>query len=183
VRAGLWDETDYWTGDMERQINTLQRNPGRKKVSVAEASWTVWDYPYMRRGLTAPDYYNKGQLLALLLDIEIRDATDNGGSLDDVMRGLLQQCAESGRGFADGDVRQWCEKVGKRSFEDFFAGYVEGTEELPFEVTLEKVGLQVTAPQSAGDEAERRRGRWKIEIAGEPTERALRIRRSMTGQL
>ena len=181
VRAGLWNEEDYWTQDMARQINTLQGNPGRKKLSVAEASWTVWDHPYMRRGRTAPDYYNKGQLLALLLDVEIRDASDNRGSLDDVMRGLYAQCMETGAGFADGDVAKWCEKVAGSSFEDFFARYVDGTEELPFEATLAKIGLLVTGPQPIEGEPGRVRGRWKIKIDEEPSERALSMRRSMTG--
>lgn len=180
VRAGLWNEEAYWTENIAQQINTLQRNPGRKKVSVAEASWTVWDFPYMARGRTAPDYYNKGQLLGLLLDVEIRDATDNRASLDDVMRSLYRQCSESGRGFADGDVRKWCEKISGRSFGEFFADYVDGTEELPYESTLAKIGVIVTPPRPVDGNAKRRRGRWLVDIDDEPSDRSTRIRQAMT---
>ena len=179
VRAGLWDEETYWTTNIAEQINILQRNPGRKKVSISEASWTVWDFPYMARGRTAPDYYNKGQLLGLLLDIEIRDATDNRASLDDVMRGLYQQCMESGRGFADGDFRRWCEEVSGRSFEAFFADYVDGTAELPFVETLAKIGVVATPPQPVPGKPERRRGRWRIGLTSDADDRGAQIRRAM----
>ena len=105
------------------------------------------------------------------------------------MRGLYAQCMETGRGFADGDVRKWCEKVAGRSFEDFFAQYVDGTEELPFVETLTKVGLRVTAPRpsKAAEEGQaetpaekRARGRWKIEIDKRAPRGAVKMRKAMT---
>ena len=45
-------------------------------------------------------YYPKGALAGLLLDILIRDASDNQRSLDDVMRGLYQRAWRTGRGFS-----------------------------------------------------------------------------------
>ncbi|MHC4079547.1 MAG: M61 family metallopeptidase, partial [Planctomycetota bacterium] len=102
VRAGVWNQDHYWTRSLASKINKLQSNPGRKKISVAETSWTVWDHSYLARSLRrqAPDYYNKGELLGLLLDVKIRDATNGKASLDHVMRGLYAQCMDAGQGFA-----------------------------------------------------------------------------------
>ncbi len=182
VRAGVWNEKDYWTKTIRGEINTLQSNRGRLKMSIAEASRTVWDGPYMRRGFTAPDYYNKGHLLGLLLDIEIRDATDNKKSLDHVMRGLNEQCAETGKGFADGDVQKWCEKVSGRQFDEFFAKYINGTEELPYVETLAKIGLTVTDPNAptTSDKKKKRSRRWKLTIDKTASKRAKKIRATMT---
>jgi predicted metalloprotease with PDZ domain len=194
VRAGVWSEHLYWTQNIAREINALQRNPGRLRMSVADASWTVWDAPYMRRGFSAPDYYNKGQLLGLLLDVAIRDATDGGRSLDDVLRALYAQCVETGRGFEDGDVRRHCEEVAGRSFERFFADYVDGTEELPFRETLAKIGLRLStlaaeAEDVAGEPesrpTSRRRPRGRELVLGfdpEAGERAVRLRKGMTAR-
>jgi predicted metalloprotease with PDZ domain len=203
VRAGVWNARDYWLETIAGEITTLQNNPGRLRMSVADASWTVWDGPYMRRGRNVPDYYNKGQLLGLLLDIEIRDATDNHKSLDDVMRGLYGQCVEQGRGFEDGDVRKWCEKVAGRSFERFFADYVDGVAELPFRETLRKIAIDVerlappppppdSRPESQPEsrptsqptsvpqsQPRRRAATWVLKLRDAP-ERGVRIRESMT---
>ncbi|MHC5063110.1 MAG: M61 family metallopeptidase [Planctomycetota bacterium] len=177
VRSGVWNEESYWTESISNEINTLQRNPGRLKMSVAEASWTIWDG---RAGRRAPDYYNKGQLLGLLLDIEIRVASENRHSLDDVMRALYQQCMASGQGFADGDVRRICEELGGRSFGEFFASYVEGTEELPFTETLAKIGISASPRMIRQDDGSERPGRWRVDYIKDASETALAMRRAMT---
>jgi predicted metalloprotease with PDZ domain len=192
VRAGVWNEHLYWTQNIAREVNVLQANPGRLRMSVADASWRVWDAPYPPRGFRAPDYYNKGQLLGLLLDVEIRDATDGARSLDDVMRALYAQCQATGKGFEDEDVRRHVETVAGRSFETFFAEYVDGTKELPFGETLAKIGLTVRtlAPEAedvAGEAESRptsrtRPSRRQLVIGFDPKagERAVRLRKGMT---
>ena len=48
-------------------------------------------------------YYQKGSLAGLLLDIMIRDASDNKHSLDTVMRELYTAAYKAGRGFTSDD--------------------------------------------------------------------------------
>lgn len=186
VRAGIWEEGLYWSQAIANEINTLQRNPGRLRMSVAEASRTVWDGPYMgRRGV--PDYYNKGQLLGLLLDIEIRDATDGAKSFDDVMRALYDQCMREGKGFADGDVQKTCEAVSGRKFDEFFAKYVDGVEELPFRESLAKIGvaLEETGPRPdpasrpTSTQSRRRTPSYLVRIDPKANDRAKRLRAGM----
>jgi predicted metalloprotease with PDZ domain len=190
VRAGVWNEEHYWTHSLAAKINKLQSNPGRQKISVAETSWTVWDHSMLGRVMRrqAPDYYNKGELLGLLLDVKIRDATNGKGSLDDVMRGLLKQCMDQNQGFADGDVRKWCEKVAGTSFKGFFKDYVDGTEELPFTKELSKIGLIAKPVERRPTRTNRRPGRqrppsWRVEIDTKASKRALRLRSEMTRRI
>jgi len=190
VRAGVWNEDHYWTRGLAGKINRLQSNPGRKKVSVAETSWTVWDHSYLARSLRrqAPDYYNKGELLGLLLDVKIRDATNGKHSLDDVMRSLYKQCMDDGRGFADGDVRKFCEKVAGTSFKQFFKDYVDGTKELPFTKELSKIGLIAKPANRRPAKDNKRPGRrrpptWRVSFADKASKRARRLRADMTRRI
>ncbi len=176
VRSGVWNEESYWVETISNEINSLQRNPGRLKMSVAEASWTVWDG---RAGRRAPDYYNKGRLIGLLLDIEIRSASENKQSLDDVMRALYLQCMSENSGFADGDLRRICEELAGRSFESFFAKYVDGTDELPFSETLAKIGIAAAPKMIRREDGSESPGRWRVDFLREAPAAALAMRKAM----
>jgi predicted metalloprotease with PDZ domain len=79
-----------------------------------------------------------------LLDILIRDRTDNGKSLDDVLRGLNTDFAKQGKTYRDSlDVRLEAEKVAGGSFEEFFQNYVAGAEPLPYQQILRLAGLEM----------------------------------------
>src|SRR5208282_2480001 len=85
-----------------------------------------------------------GQILGDLLDVLIRDRTDNEKSLDDVMRGMNEEFAKQGKFYRDSlDVRLMAEKVAGGSFEDFFERYVAGAEALPYQQVLGLAGLDL----------------------------------------
>ena len=102
VRTGLWSHSQFLT-DLGTQITELESRPARTWQSAEESSLDTWfdKYPLYDRPDFSISYYNKGQLLGVALDIEIRDATDNRASLDDVLRRMNQQYAQRGRFYAD----------------------------------------------------------------------------------
>src|SRR5262249_34936458 len=67
-RAGIIDEKAYLTS-LEKAITQLQRTPGRNLVSAEDASFNEWLQPDDENSQIS--FYNKGQLLGLLLDLEI----------------------------------------------------------------------------------------------------------------
>lgn len=143
VRAGLWSANQFYE-DLAFQIQQLQARPARKWQSVEESSLNAWleKYPQYNQPEYSISYYNKGQLDGFLLDVLIRDATDNHKSLDDVMRSLNENFAKRGRFYNDSaDIEVTAESVAGVSFKDFFAKYVAGTDELPYADTLSKAGL------------------------------------------
>lgn len=143
VRTGLWSRKQFYD-DLAYQITELESRPARRWLSVEEASLDAWfeKYPLYRRPDFSISYYNKGQILGLLLDILIRDATDNRASLDDLMRSLNEDFARSGRFYADSaGIRAAAERVAGRSFEEFFSRYVSGADELPCADILARAGL------------------------------------------
>lgn len=102
VRTGLWSRQQFYD-DLARQISTLESRPARRWKSVEEASLDAWleKYSSYGRPTASISYYNKGQLLGVLLDILIRDATNNRASFDDALRYLNEEVARAGRFYED----------------------------------------------------------------------------------
>ncbi|HUP20858.1 MAG TPA: PDZ domain-containing protein [Gemmatimonadota bacterium] len=142
ARAGLMSEEEYWKA-LEQNVQSLQGSPGRRVTSAALASLTSWHSGY---GSGNPNqsisFYTKGALLGLLLDLQIRDATDGARSLDDVMRALYARYYERGEGMPEDAFQTAVAEVAGRSFGEFFERYVHGTDELPYGPPLSVVGLE-----------------------------------------
>lgn len=143
LRAGLRTAQEFYE-ELAGQIAQLEQRPASRWKSAEEASLDAWfeGYRHYRQPQFSISYYNKGQILGVLLDILIRDATGNRKSLDDVLRLLNQEYAQRGRYYDDSaGIRAAAEKVAGASFAEFFARYVAGAEPLPYEEILRKAGL------------------------------------------
>jgi predicted metalloprotease with PDZ domain len=124
----------------------MQDSPGRRMMSVEDASFNAWikEYRPDENSINSQiSYYDKGELLGLLLDLEIRRRSNNSKSLDDVMRTLYTEFYKKGRNYTPADFQAVCEAAAGNSLEDFFARYVRGTDELPYNQILSAAGLQV----------------------------------------
>ena len=74
--------------------NGILRGPGREKQSLADSSFDAWTKYYQADENTpnaVVSYYGKGALLALGLDLKIREYSKNRQSLDDLMRLIWQK--------------------------------------------------------------------------------------------
>ncbi len=146
VRTGLWTPQRFYA-DLAAEIGELESRPARAWQSAEQASLDAWfeKYPQYRQPEFSISYYNKGQILGVLLDILIRDATDNRGSLDNVLRHLNREFARRGRFYDERrDIRSAAEEIAGRDFGDFFARYVAGTDPLPYGDILGLAGLELT---------------------------------------
>ncbi|HEY4682497.1 MAG TPA: PDZ domain-containing protein [Candidatus Acidoferrales bacterium] len=143
VRTGLYSREHFYS-ELARQMEVLQSRPARAWRSAEEASLDAWleKYPHYARPEFSISYYNKGELLGILLDLGIRRATGNRRSLDDLMRQLYQHYAIQSKFYDDQrDIETACEAIGGTSFREFFARYVAGTDELPYGTYLGYAGL------------------------------------------
>jgi predicted metalloprotease with PDZ domain len=140
ARSGLNSAADF-TRQMGNAIANHRSNEARLVVSPERASWTVWDSPAVNQSY-AISYYLQGQLLGFLLDLAIRDSTDNAKSLDDVMRYLFDHHAGE-RGFTAEDVRASIRAAAGANFQDFWRRYVSGTTEIPWDDFLKAAGWRV----------------------------------------
>ena len=152
-RAGLITENEYLTATA-RAIQTLQNTPGRKEQTVEDSSFDTWIKFYRQDENSINSqvsYYDKGAILGLLLDLEIRQRSKNAKSLDDVLRYLYVEFFKKNRNYTPPDFQKACELMAGSSLEDFFNRYVRGTEELNYSVALEAAGLRLDT-MGTGDE-------------------------------
>jgi predicted metalloprotease with PDZ domain len=149
VRSGVWTKDRFYE-DLGQQIGELEERPANRWQSAEQSSLDAWleKYPLYNRPENSVSYYTKGQVLGDLLDILIRDRTDNSKSLDDVLRTMNTDFAKQGKAYRDSlDVRLTAEKIAGGSFEDFFQKYVAGTEPFPYEEILALAGLELRKSQ------------------------------------
>jgi predicted metalloprotease with PDZ domain len=85
-------------------------------------------------------FYSKGTLVGLLLDIEIRSRTNNKKSLDDVMLALNDD-AKKGITFKDSELIGKMEKITGLDLQNFYHKYIAGTDDLPLDEYLAKMGV------------------------------------------
>lgn len=149
VRTGLFDKETYLKA-VAKTMNGVLRGTGRHKQSVAESSYDAW-IKYYRQDENASNaivsYYQKGALVAMALDLTIREETRGKKSLDDVMRVLWQTYGKQfyGRGGGIGMP----EDVAEGLFSDitgvnlkrFFQRYIHGVDDVPLELLLPLFGV------------------------------------------
>jgi len=145
VRTGLWSKQEFYQ-DLSGQISEIEDRPAEQWQSAEQSSLDAWleKYAVYNQPQRSVSYYTKGQILGVLLDILIRDRTDNQKSLDDVLRAMNQDFARAGKFYHDStDIQLTVEKVAGGSFADFFAKYVSGAEPLPYTDLLSRAGLEL----------------------------------------
>jgi predicted metalloprotease with PDZ domain len=145
VRSGIWSKEQFYA-DLAEQISELENRPANRWQSAEQSSLDAWyeKYPLYNQPEYSVSYYTKGQVLGDLLDILIRDRTENEKSLDDVMRAMNNDFAKQGKTYRDSlDIRLTAEKIAGSSFEEFFQKYVSGTEPFPYEQILALAGLDL----------------------------------------
>ncbi|MHC5063520.1 MAG: M61 family metallopeptidase [Planctomycetota bacterium] len=140
ARVGMRSEAQFWSS-MQGQINNLENNPAREHVSSAMASYGVWEAKPRDRNLS---YYNSGQVIGLLLDIEIRAGSENRSSLDDYMRILFDLCQTRNRGFEDHELVSVASSLCRRDMQAWFDRHVFGTVVPPYAEILSKAGMKFT---------------------------------------
>jgi predicted metalloprotease with PDZ domain len=143
LRGGAW-EARRFLSETASDISAMQNTYGRKVQPVALSSFDAWLSGYgSGRANSTVNFYSKGKLIAMLLDLEIRNRSQNKFSLDDVMRHLNTEFAKKNRGFDAKDFQAVVEQYGGGSFKEFFAKYVDGTDELPYDTQLGYAGLEL----------------------------------------
>jgi predicted metalloprotease with PDZ domain len=157
VRSGLFDERRYYEA-LAAEINTLQNSPGRFAMSLEQSSFDTWFHlatrPRQRTNATrsSVNYYNKGEVVGAMLDLEIRHRTNGQRSLDDVFRLLWRRFFENvpaetyyyaGRGYRSEDFLAAVNEVAGSDFSELFGRYVTGKEEIDYERFLGYAGLHL----------------------------------------
>ncbi len=158
VRSGL-HTVDHYLASLSSLIGGLQTSPGRLAQSVEQSSREVWTNSNsgVNPSATTVSYYNKGEVLGLLLDAKIRRTTNGRRSLDDVMR-LAHKRYAGERGFTTAEFIATTEEVAGADLEEWFRRFVSSTDELEYDDLLEWYGLRFIAPPGSTQAA------WTLEV-------------------
>jgi predicted metalloprotease with PDZ domain len=139
VRSHLWTDDDFLHNIA---ANMHEVGTALEPWSEEDGSVATWiNEVYVN---SSQLYYPKGSLTGLLLDVSIRDATDNRHSLDEVMRGLFTQYYKQGKGFTTANLLALLKQAGLPDPDGFYARYINGREPLPYDSILPRAGIVVT---------------------------------------
>ena len=145
LRAGLLDEEgalNYFSESIKRYENI----EGKNHMSLARSSFDIWLNFFNKNENvkeTTISYYNKGPIIGLLLDLEIRNNTKNKKSMDDVMRFLYNEYyLKEGRGFTENEFWSVCEKISGKSIQEI-RDYVNTVKEVDYKKYLDYAALDI----------------------------------------
>jgi len=134
-RGGLWDSTAFLNAMADHFRNVEQAPP----TAPEDASLSTWIHPTDGSEYL---YYDQGACIGFLLDILIRDGSNNHQSLDGVMRGLYQDAYLHGRGFTTAEFWAAVSRAAGRPLDDFGRRYVDASAPFPVDDVLPRAGLR-----------------------------------------
>lgn len=139
-RAGLSTPEPSRLDHLKELLAQYYNSPGNYKLSPEKLS-LAQNAPNGMLGDYSAGPHLPGELIGILLDVFIRDATDGKKSLDDVMRKMAERFG-SKKGFVSADVEKTIGEVCNRNVRPFFEKYIYKAGPLPFNDYLRLIGLQ-----------------------------------------
>ncbi|MDO4895487.1 M61 family metallopeptidase [Moraxella sp.] len=146
LASGVIDKSSYLKL-LAAQINRHEQTDGRHHQSVAESSFDTWIKLYRpdeNSSNQSVSYYNKGALVALLLDLTLLEQSAGKYRLFDVIKTFYDKAKNAGGFFGMttqimGEVVS--SMIGQEAWQSFYADYVIGTAPLPIADMLAKVHI------------------------------------------
>ncbi len=146
LRAGSITQQEY-LDLLAKTIDRVHSEPGRLIQSVADSSYDSW-IKYYRQDENSPNalisYYTKGSLVALCLDLTIRQQTNQRYSLDDVMRQLWNDYGKGGIGLGEDEFATVVLRATGCKLNNEIVRWAYKPGELPVKALLETSGIQWT---------------------------------------
>ena len=146
---------------------------GKNRMSLAQSSTDIW-LNFFNRDANGQDvrisYYTKGPVIGLLLDIAIRQASNNNYSCDDVMRALYNRYyLKAGRGFTPEEFWAICEEYSGTSLSEI-KDYVYTTCPVDYEKYFNYAGLTMDSKT------------YRIDTLSETSPKQKAIRKAIIGE-
>ena len=150
LRSGVIDLPTYLK-QIAKTITAVHAGPGRLKQSLSNSSFDAWT-KYYKQDENAPNsissYYAKGSLVALGLDLVIRQRSNGRFSLDDVMRELWRDFGQSfyqgqPRGLGESAFTRIVKSVTGVDVSQELGQWVEQTADVPLQKLLAQHGFKL----------------------------------------
>ena len=153
-RAGIPVRDSTRTAHVERLLSSYANNPAYARFSAEQISRVAYNTEPGALGDYSASTHQQGELLGTMLDLIIRNATQNRRSMDDVMRRLFDDSAR-----IDGQtIERAVASVCSCDVTPFFEAYIRGSSAIDFDRYLALIGMRTTltrAPAVYNGEPER----------------------------
>ena len=140
-RARLPTSDSTRVAHLEYLIGRYLASPGNARFSAEAISRVAYNAQPGALGDYGASVHLVGELLGNVLDLAIRDATDNRRSMDDVMQLMLERYSGP-RGFTGRDVERTVGDVCRCDVSRVFDQYVRGAGSIDFDRYLALAGLR-----------------------------------------
>lgn len=134
VNQGLITETAFYNRMVDKIEGASRMND---TMSFTEMSANVLKAPYKDQYLNV---YEKGALIAMCIDIEIRERSNGQRGILDLMQKLTNEYG-SKKPFTDDELFTKITQLTYPEVGEFLSKYVEGTTPIPYDYYFEKVGV------------------------------------------
>ena len=139
LRAGLPLSDTTRLKHLERLIRRYYNSPGNRQISPERVSMAEYGPPGMLGDYTGSPHL-QGELIATILDLIIRDATNGKRSVDDVMREMMKRFSGA-KGFTSKDIEEIAGNISGTDLHPFFVDHVYGNKEIDLNKHLRLAGL------------------------------------------
>ncbi len=149
IRSGVISR-EQGLGIFAKSIQSVENNYGYSFISPYYSSYDSWlspsqySQPHLRNS-----FYVSGQVLGLLIDLQIRTQSKGEKSLDDVFRYLYKEYGSLNKGLSEDGVQKAIETVTGNSWKTFFEKYVYGNAPKNYAELLAGSGLNINIAESA----------------------------------
>jgi predicted metalloprotease with PDZ domain len=140
VNQGLISEDEFYSR-MNKKIENA--NKMNDKMSFTLMSQNILKSPYKEQYLNV---YEKGALIAMCIDIQIREKSNGENSLLKVMQKLSSQFGEN-KSFNDDDLFDIVAKYSNNEVGDFLYDYVLGTKPIDYDSYFARMGVSKITTQ------------------------------------
>ncbi|WP_420582268.1 M61 family metallopeptidase [Reichenbachiella sp.] len=181
-QSGVFNQQEYF-----KELNTLFdrhfENYGRHESTLIQSSQNLWVDGYKNLFPSKKvSIYVKGALCSLILDLTIRNKTNNDATLIDVVKRLYEKHTYPQGGYTQEQVYEILESVGGKTIEPLLHTLYETSESLDTYLaeTLSYVGCELKSKLHANEITSKIGIKWQdniiTEIApGSPTEKYLSV--------
>ena len=169
LRSGLSKREEFMEG-LSKVIDDYRHQPGRFQQTAAESSFDEWMAVGGERARNAQvNIYTKGQLLALMMDIELRRQSGGAKGLEDVHRQLYAKHSVAQGGYDAQALQAALRTVSGQDWSGWWKQYVDGVAEIPFDSLLKSAGLQLLTEVGKDDDyKEQWWAGWRLKEGSDP---------------
>lgn len=144
LHAGLLSEQHFWRSFSNDVAMLRMGMDALKQHSWTEVSRDSADFVSSMEKLMrfTSKFYQAGPVVILALDLEMRRASGGERGMVDLLRVLMREYPQKGRGFEEGTLFRHVNEVAGKDLDEFYRRYIDGREFPDLSSFLEVIGLE-----------------------------------------